>query len=439
MKYLKTYERKLLSTKNKHGFRIKEFDIFSKNQNDSYAEDNEIYNIKLQKTPEMNTMKDWAKWMVDQIPTEQKLKFIENIKEKKFIPPKEATPSELKKRWEKKRNAISALKNNIKKLKRRIDSDLNSNDEKTQIVATIAKIILMTGERVGNETSKLEGRHGITNLKKKHISVNGDTITLKYTGKSNVSHDRTIKNTKVSSILKKLLKRKSSEIFVTENGLSIKAPQVNTYLSQFDITSKDLRGFRCNKLMQQKLRAKGKIKEEKDRKKIFNELLRNVAEQIGHTPQILRSAYLLPEIEENFYNHGSIGRVQKLSESKENGISETEYYIISYESDYSSSEDTLIEILSKIKSLGLSTDDMVKNITRPKIKYYRYVIICKKEGENYEDLVKTIGSVYFSLITDYEHLIRKDVYDILGTEDFLQGYYDDEIKELFTTNKLGLM
>jgi len=40
--------------------------------------------------------------------------------------------------------------------------------------------------------------------------------------------------------------------------------------------------------------------------------LKKVAEEIGHLPGTLRKHYLLPEIEENFYAHGSIGRVKTI-------------------------------------------------------------------------------------------------------------------------------
>jgi len=219
---------------------------------------------------------------------------------------------EIQKRWDKKRNRIKTLSKNVRKLKSRIDHDLSSSDEKTRIIACVAKIIEITGERVGNDESSTNGHHGISNLTKKHIKVNGDTITLKYTGKSGVDHERSFSHPKVASILKELLSRKTPDVFSTLDGISIKSTQVNKYLSQFDITSKDLRGFKSNKLMTAELLKLGKVKEEKDRKKKFNELLRKVAAEIQHTPGILRKAYLLPEIEENFYKHGSIGRVQKI-------------------------------------------------------------------------------------------------------------------------------
>ena len=186
---------------------------------------------------------------------------------------------------------------------------MDSDDEKTKIIATIIRIIDKTGERVGNEQSKEQGHHGITNLMKKHISVNGNNITLKYTGKSGMKHDVTINDGKVATNLKKLLKQKNNELFITSNGLNIREHHVNDYLSKFNITAKDLRGYLCNKLMTEKLRNIKKPESLPEIKKIFNQVLRVVAETIGHTPGILRKNYLLPEIEEDFYNGKKVQKI----------------------------------------------------------------------------------------------------------------------------------
>lgn len=63
----------------------------------------------------------------------------------------------LNKRWDKKRNAIKELQNNIIRLRRNINKDMDSENEKTRIVATIIRIIDKTGERVGNEESMNNG------------------------------------------------------------------------------------------------------------------------------------------------------------------------------------------------------------------------------------------------------------------------------------------
>ena len=229
--------------------------------------------------------------------------------EKKFVKPKEATPSELRKRWDKKRDSIKELQRNITKLRSKVTSDMSSSDEKTQIIATIVRIIDKTGERVGNEQSKLEGHFGITNLRKKHITVSGSRITLNYVGKSGMKHEATIIDSKAASVIKKLMKQMGNEVFVTSDGLSIKAPQVNNYLADFNITSKDLRGFKVNKLMSEKLRKIKKPKTEAEIKKVFNEVLREVADIIGHTPGICRKNYLLPEIEEKFYGGKKVQKI----------------------------------------------------------------------------------------------------------------------------------
>jgi DNA topoisomerase-1 len=235
-------------------------------------------------------------------------KLFESKEIKKELP-KIATPRELKKRWDKKRSAISELQNNIISLRRRVNKDMDSDNEKTMIVATIVRIIDKTGERVGNEESMNNGHFGVSHLMKKHIKVNGDDVTLEYVGKSGVEHKVTINDDKVARNLKQLLKINNGEVFVTSDGLSIKNTQVNRYLEDFNITSKALRGFKVNKMMSERLRKLKKPETESEIKKVFNEVLRKVAEEIGHTPGICRKNYLLPEIEKAWYSGKEVPKI----------------------------------------------------------------------------------------------------------------------------------
>jgi len=230
------------------------------------------------------------------------------LRESKDDKPKETTPKELKKRWDKKRSAIFSLGNNIKKLRQKVSKDMDSEDEKTKMIATIVRIMDLTGERIGNETSKGEGHHGVSNFYKKHIKINGDTVSFSYTGKSGVKHKISVTDSKVARNLKQFMEI-PGEVFVTTSGLSVKSPQVNKYLADFDITSKDLRGYRVNKLMSDRLRKLKKPETIGEIKKMFNEVLRDVAETIGHTPGICRKNYLLPEIEEQWYKGKEVQKV----------------------------------------------------------------------------------------------------------------------------------
>ena len=58
------------------------------------------------------------------------------------------------------------------------------------------------------------------------------------------------------------------------------------------------------------LNSHGKVKEESERKKIFNQALKKIALKIGHGAPTLRKQYLLPEIEEQFYSKGLITKIK---------------------------------------------------------------------------------------------------------------------------------
>jgi len=216
----------------------------------------------------------------------------------------------MKKRVDTKRQAIYSLRDNIERLKRQVRKDLHSANEKDKLTALVIRIMIYTSERVGNETSASNGHFGITQFKNKHVSVAGNKVSLDYIGKSGVEHEKCFTDETCAKILKVLLKRGNRFLFTTAEGFRINPDRVNRYLHRFDAKSKDIRGFNANRFMIMELNRVGKVKEEKQRPKIFNASLRKVGKKIGHGAATLRKHYLLPEIEENFYTHGSVGRIK---------------------------------------------------------------------------------------------------------------------------------
>ena len=219
---------------------------------------------------------------------------------------------DIDKRWDSKRESIYNLRDKVDRLKRKVRADLYSADDKTRLTALAIRIMMLTSERVGNSESAKNGHFGVTRFKRKHVAVEGNKITLTYKGKSGVEHEKTFSDETAALMLKDLISRgksPNSELFVTQDGFVIKADKVNRYLRAFDAKSKDIRGFNANRMMYQELKGY-KIKEEKERKTVFNAALRKVAQKIGHGPATLRKQYLLPEIEEQFYAKGSIGKIK---------------------------------------------------------------------------------------------------------------------------------
>jgi len=231
---------------------------------------------------------------------------------------KELTPQEKAKRQQKKTKGVKALAQNINKLRRKVRKDLKEGSDKDKLTALVVALMDKTAERVGNEQSAKEGHFGVTGLKCKHIEIKGGKVSLKYTGKSGVKHEKSFSDGALASALKECSDRCDSPedpLFVTSKGFKIKADRVNRYLKSFDVTAKDMRGFAANRFMEQALNKSDKPKEEKDRKKKFLEVLDRVAERVGHTKSMLRNSYLLPGFEDEYVKKGKVLKIKNASAS----------------------------------------------------------------------------------------------------------------------------
>ncbi len=165
-------------------------------------------------------------------------------------------PEVIQRRWDKKKEQIEILANNIQKLRYNVTLGLKDTDnEKVFLTTLVVAIILETSERVGNEASAKNQHVGITGLKKNQISINGNKITLEYTGKSGVEHVKSFSDEKIAKALVLAIKRsKTDDVFCTSEGFKIKSDRILRYLSDFSVRSKDLRSIGCNKLMIDRLK-----------------------------------------------------------------------------------------------------------------------------------------------------------------------------------------
>ncbi len=232
---------------------------------------------------------------------------------KPLVPRKEYSPAEIKARWDKKKEQIEVLSNNIRKLRYNVTTCLKSDTEKVFLKALVVALQLTTGERIGNKLSSKNGHFGVTYFKKKHFRIEGNKIHLKYVGKSGVEHEMVFTDEKLATGLKKAMANsKSKYVFETSDGFRVKGDSINRYLSEFGIRSKDIRGYSSNNWMIQKLKNIELPKEESEeknealRKKLFLKTLREVARKVGHGSGTLRNHYLIPELEVTFIQKAKI-------------------------------------------------------------------------------------------------------------------------------------
>lgn len=207
---------------------------------------------------------------------------------------------------------VEKLRGSIDKLRAQVKKDLKSKDEKTRMQALCVGLMDETYERVGNDESAKDGHFGVTGWKVKHLTFSGGKATLKYVGKSGVSHSKVVSDKALVAALKEAAEDKGENDSLTG---SVGAAEVNEYLKPFGVTAKDVRGYHANAEVQSRLKAirsqGGKLPEdkkerEKKLKKEFQQALDEAAKAVGHEPSTLRSQYLVPGVEDNFLRDGSV-------------------------------------------------------------------------------------------------------------------------------------
>jgi len=214
-------------------------------------------------------------------------------------------------RLEKLAKKIDALREQFKK-------DIKSDDPEVFLTALAVALIDHTFERVGNPTSADDGHFGVTGWRRSHISWSaGGKASIKYVGKSGVKQLKKITDATVQKALRdayEAVEGDDADLFAHDGG-KVDASKVNDYLSKFDVTAKDLRGYHANREMQERLaaarKAGGKLPEDKkEREKLLKEefkaALEATAGVVGHEASTLRTQYLVPGLEDQYMKDGTV-------------------------------------------------------------------------------------------------------------------------------------
>ena len=219
------------------------------------------------------------------------------------------------KREIKKLNKLNKLSNNILELKKKINKDLLLKDFcKNKLIALVLKIMDLCNFRGGNKKyEKKYGSYGITTLHKKHILIKNNIIEIDFIGKKGVNNFCMIQNKTIQDIIKKVYHLSSKDnaylfsIIYKNEHINISINDLNQYLKEFDVTTKDLRTWNANILFLKNLKKyidnlnssyyeKDENKKIKIRKKMIKEAIKDTAFSLHHTPSICKSSYIFKNI-----------------------------------------------------------------------------------------------------------------------------------------------
>jgi DNA topoisomerase-1 len=189
---------------------------------------------------------------------------------------------------------------------------------KEAVMASIMRILSTCFMRPGSQVYASEnGSYGLATLRPKHVSVKGDVIEFDFPGKSGVRQTRQLKDRNVARVVRSLLRYPSREVFKYRNGngefVNVTRQHINDYIRQVmgeNFSAKDFRTWAGTLVCACALARIGTDTIEKPtvRKRKVVEAIKETAEVLGNTVAVCRSAYICPEIIQNFENGKMINR-----------------------------------------------------------------------------------------------------------------------------------
>ncbi len=165
--------------------------------------------------------------------------------------------------------------------------------------------------RIGNDVyADVNGSFGLTTLQRQHVRRRQDALVFAFTGKSGVDHRIEITDAMVSEAIEVMRRRRAAEgpLLAYRDGRSWRGllPQlVNDYVratTGVEATAKDFRTWHATVLAAAAL-AEGHAELERSRRntatqrrRLVTRAMKEVAEFLGNTPALARSAYVDPRV-----------------------------------------------------------------------------------------------------------------------------------------------
>ena len=162
------------------------------------------------------------------------------------------------------------------------------------------------GLRVGGEAyARDNGSSGVATLRREHASTSGDDVRIQFAGKSGREHDLTICDPELAAAVHTLLARRAGgpELLAfradDDTWRDLTSADINDYVREVmgaEVTAKDFRTWRGVVGALEHLSAGGADPS----KAAVAEAMREVADRLGNTPAVARSAYVDPRIVERY-------------------------------------------------------------------------------------------------------------------------------------------
>lgn len=179
-----------------------------------------------------------------------------------------------------------------------------------KVLATMLRLLESAFFRPGSETySKENATYGLTTLRHKHLTIEGDEIIFTYNGKSGQDQEKHIVDKKLAKIVQEIDDMPGYEIFKyldeDDNIVDVKSDDLNAYIHEVmgeEFSAKDFRTWAGTMIAAIALDELGVV-DKKDQKlldKNIKEAVNRVSERLGNTPSVARGSYIDPRVIDDY-------------------------------------------------------------------------------------------------------------------------------------------
>jgi DNA topoisomerase IB len=198
----------------------------------------------------------------------------------------------------------------LPRLRARVRRELAANGfGRERVLAAIVHLLDVGLFRIGGEEYADEHEtFGVASLRKEHVSFRNGAMVFKYEAKGSIERVVEIQDAPTSEVVRALHRRRSGgpNLFVYKEGrrwVEIHANDVNDYIKEAmgdQFSAKDFRTWSGTVLAAAALAEEEPASEASARRKAVTKAVAKVAEHLGNTPAVSRSAYIDPRVVERF-------------------------------------------------------------------------------------------------------------------------------------------
>ena len=197
----------------------------------------------------------------------------------------------------------------LPRLRRRVEEDLRRRGTpREKVVATVVRLLDVTGIRVGNAEYARENKsYGLTTLRTRHADVDTNGIVFTFRGKSGIERSIDVRDRRLARIVRQCKEIPGYELFqyLDEDGerRSVSSQDVNDYIREAtgaQFTAKDFRTWWGTVLAATALAEATEPTSETRAKQEVAQAIKHVAGVLGNTPAVCRKAYVHPAVIEAY-------------------------------------------------------------------------------------------------------------------------------------------